>query len=160
MKKPILMSAAQTLTTDLDSLNRLKPDALKERWRTWFGAEPPDRLRRDLLIQALAYRMQERSFGGLKAATRRLLERIAGEARAHRSITVQAKRRVTAGAVLIRDWHGTRHQVTAVADGFLFQGKRYHSLSRIAREITGVRWSGPLFFGLKETPKEPQDGVR
>lgn len=160
MKNSISQGDVKTLATNLDSLRSLKPDELTDRWRDLFGSEPPDRLRRDLLIQALAYRIQEQTLGGLKAATRRLLERIAGDARARRPIAVEAKRPVTAGAVLIRDWHGTRHQVTAVKDGFMFQGRRFQSLSKIATEITGARWSGPLFFGLKHSGKEQQDGAR
>jgi hypothetical protein len=96
----------------------------------------------------------------LKAATRRLLQHIAGEARARRPIAVAAKRPVSAGAVLIRDWHGTRHQVTVLKDGFIYQGRRFQSLSKIASEITGARWSGPLFFGLKQLSREQQDGTR
>jgi hypothetical protein len=58
------------------------------------------------------------------------------------------------GTVLIREWHGTKHQVTVLKDGFLYRAKRFGSLSRIARAITGSRWSGPLFFGLKSSRKE------
>ena len=64
------------------------------------------------------------------------------------------KIRVNAGTVLIREWHGTKHQVTVLKDGFLFRAKRFRSLSQIARAITGSRWSGPLFFGLKAARKE------
>jgi len=59
----------------------------------------------------------------------------------------------------MREWHGTRHQVTVLKDGFMFGGKHFRSLSRIAREITGTRWSGPLFFGLKNSGQEQPDGA-
>jgi DUF2924 family protein len=65
-----------------------------------------------------------------------------------------------AGAVLIREWHGTKHQVTALKEGFMFRGKRFQSLSKIASEITGTRWSGPLFFGPRNSRQEQQDGAR
>ena len=107
------------------------------------------------MVQAIAYRLQEQALGGLKPATRRLLERIAGHAAARRPVsTAPAKMRVSAGTVLIREWHGTKHQVTVLKDGFLYHTKHYRSLSPIARAITGSCWSGPLFFGLKPSRKE------
>jgi hypothetical protein len=111
------------------------------------------------MIQALAYRLQEQALGGLKPATRRLLRSIASNAETRRPIGTHAERRIEAGAVLIREWHGIKHQVTAVKDGFIFQGKRFQSLSRIAGEITGTRWSGPLFFGLKNSRQEEERGA-
>jgi hypothetical protein len=119
----------------------------------------PARLRRSLIIQALAYRLQERAFGGLKPATRRLLETAAGRASEHRTAKLQTRRSARTGTVLVREWHGSKHQVTVLKDGFMFKGKHFESLSKIAREITGTRWSGPLFFGLKSR-QEHQDGAR
>ena len=85
--------------------------------------------------------MQERALGGLSAATRRLLCEEGGKA---------ARRRVIRpGTVLIREWHGVAHQVTVGEGGVLYRGERYHSLSEVARLITGTRWSGLRFFGLK-----------
>ena len=69
-------------------------------------------------------------------------------------------RKITPGSVLIREWRGTSHQVTVLEDGVLFRGKRHRSLSEVARKITGSRWSGPLFFGLKAPVKENHDGTR
>jgi hypothetical protein len=120
-----------------------------------FGADPPPKLRSSLLVQAIAYRLQEKALGGLKPATLRLLERIADDAAAGRQVsTTPEKIRVSTGTVLIREWHGTEHQVTVLKDGFLYRAKRFRALSRIARAITGSRWSGPLFFGLKSSRKE------
>ncbi len=90
-----------------------------------FGSDPPARLRRPLLIQALAYRLQEKAFGGLRPATRRVLESLAGDPNARRPVIVRAKAGVRTGAVLIREWHGIKHQVTALKDGFMFRGKRF-----------------------------------
>jgi hypothetical protein len=67
---------------------------------------------------------------------------------------------VRPGAVLVREWHGIHHQVNVLEKGFQFRGKRYRSLSEVAREITGTRWSGPLFFGLKRWQEEGRDGAR
>jgi hypothetical protein len=120
-----------------------------------FGADPPPKLRSSLLVQGIAYRLQEKAFGGLKPATLRLLERIADDAAARQQVsTTPEKIRVSTGTVLIREWRGTKHRVTVLKDGFLYRAKRFHSLSEIARTITDSRWSGPLFFGLKSSRKE------
>jgi hypothetical protein len=138
----------------LEQLGALNPAELREQWQSLFGADPPPKLRSSLLIQAIAYRLQERALGGLKPATVRFLERIADDAAARRRVSPNpAKIRVTAGTTLIR-WHGTKHQVTVLKDGFLYRAKHFRSLSLIARTITGSRWSGPLFFGLKSPRKE------
>jgi DUF2924 family protein len=108
----------------------------------------PPRVSGELLIKALAHRLQEKALGGLKPATRRLLESW-GRKNAEPSLPTQpVKTRLKAGTVLAREWHGTTHRVTVIDDGYRFDSKRYRSLSEIARTITGSRWSGPLFFGL------------
>jgi Protein of unknown function (DUF2924) len=160
MKNSTFRSDVKTFAASLDRLCVLQTDELVEQWRELFRSEPPNRLRRRVMIHALAYRLQERALGGLKPATRRQLERIASDAGARRPIAVDSKRLAKRGAVLIREWHGTKHQVTALKEGFMFQGKRFQSLSKIASEITGTRWSGPLFFGLKNSRQEHQDGAR
>jgi hypothetical protein len=145
----------QKLASQLEQLRELNPEGLREQWQSLFGADPPPKLRSSLLVQAIAYRLQEKALGGLKPATLRLLERIADDAAAGRQVsTTPEKIRVSTGTVLIREWHGTKHQVTVLKDGFLYRAKRFGSLSRIARAITGSRWSGPLFFGLKSSRKE------
>ncbi len=145
----------KTLISELERLRELNPEELHEQWRMLFGTDPPPRLRSTLLVQAIAYRLQEKALGGLKPVTVRLLERIADAAAARRQVsTTREKIRASAGTVLIRDWHGTQHQVTVLKDGFLYRAKRFRSLSQIARAITGSRWSGPLFFGLKSSRKE------
>jgi hypothetical protein len=145
----------QKLTAQLERLPALNPEELRSQWQALFGADPPAKLRSSLLIQGIAYRLQEKTLGGLKPATVRLLERIADDAAVRREFTpTPEKIRVSAGTVLIREWHGKKHQVTVLEEGFLYRAKRFHSLSQIARTITGSRWSGPLFFGLKSARKE------
>jgi hypothetical protein len=145
----------QKLASQLDRLHELDTEELREQWQTLFGADPPSKLRSSLMIQGIAYRLQEKALGGLKPVTLRLLERIADDAAARRQVSIAPEKiRVSAGTVLIREWHGTKHQVTVARDGFLYRAKRFHSLSQIARMITGSRWSGPLFFGLKSSRKE------
>jgi hypothetical protein len=159
MKSTISRKENDRSLNELDSLRALKPDQLAERWRGLYGTAMPARLRRSLIIQALAYRLQEKAFGGLKPATRRLLETAAGRASEHRTAKSRTRRLAQTGTVLVREWHGTKHQVTMLKDGFMFKGRRFESLSKIAREVTGTRWSGPLFFGLKSR-REHQDGAR
>jgi len=160
MKHSISPNDPKGLAVNMENLCALKPDELAERWRSLFGSDPPARLRRPLLIQALAYRLQEKAFRGLKPATRRVLESLTGDANARRPVIAYSTARVRTGAILIREWHGTKHLVTALKDGFMFRGKRFQSLSKIASEITGTRWSGPLFFGLKTSRSEEQYGTR
>jgi len=159
MKNSIAKGDLKGLAAALDAISSLGPKELDAQWKALYGSDPPDRLRRPLMIQALAYRLQEQALGGLKPATRRLLRSIAGDAGTRRPIATPAQRPIAAGAILIREWHGTKHQVTALKDGFMFRGKRFQSLSKIAGEITGTRWSGPLFFGLKSSRQEEEHGA-
>ena len=149
------------LSGELASLPALGPEQLKERWRTLYSTEPPPRISEDLLRRAVAYRLQERALGGLKPATRRLLQRVAEDGRSRRSASSSMRaRKLRSGAVLIREWRGTSHHVTVLDDGVLFRGERHRSLSEVARKITGNRWSGPLFFGLRAPVQENHDGTR
>ena len=123
---------------------------LKAQWRDLFDSEPPPFNRR-YLESRLAYRIQELSLGGLKPETIRRLERLGegldGGDRKKRSIRADAVPIV--GTRLIREWQGVEHLVTVTAHGFEWQGRPYKSLSAIARAITGTRWNGWVFFGLK-----------
>jgi hypothetical protein len=125
MKNSIPKGDAKGLGAALDALSLLDPQELNARWKALYGSDPPDRLRRPLMIQALAYRLQEQALGGLKPATRRLLANVAGCGETRRPVATDSQRPVKAGAVLIREWHGTKHQVTALKDGFMFRGKRF-----------------------------------
>ena len=158
MRNSIAIPDPKDLPRALAELSSLDSRKLNDRWRALYGGDPPARLRHNLMIQALAYRLQEKALGGLKPATRRLLQRIAGDARAGRRIAIEPKLQVKPGAVLIREWHGTKHQVTVLKDAFEFRGKRFQSLSKVAFEITHSHWSGPLFFGLKKSRKEKKNG--
>jgi hypothetical protein len=141
------------LAKQLADLDGLDGKGLRERWRKLYGAQPPPGLNPALLVQAIAHRLQEKTLGGLKPSTRRLLQRIAMDAKARRATLATSTPRLKPGAVLLREWHGVTHQVTVLADGVRFRGKYYRSLSQVARMITGSRWSGPLFFGLRRAGK-------
>lgn len=106
------------------------------------------RLSRDLLIRSILYKLQERALGGLsKSILRKLsqtgIETATGKRGSVPSIALKP------GTRLVREWHGTTHTVVIHADGVEWKGQRYPSLSVVARQITGARWSGPRFFGLK-----------
>jgi hypothetical protein len=133
---------AAAIEAEIAHLRSLALDALRRRWRAVFGRTPPARLGRDLLGRMIAWRLQERAFGGLDRESLRFLDSLARHGGSPR-------RRLKPGTVLIRDYHGQRHTVTVAADGFNWQGATYASLSAIARAITGTAWSGPRFFALR-----------
>jgi hypothetical protein len=124
---------------------------LKKQWRELFDSEPPP-FNRPYLQSRLAYRIQELTYGGLKPETIRRLERLGEELdggdKRKRGIRANLDRPIT-GTRLLREWQGVEQIVTVTADGFAWQGRPYRSLSAIARAITGTRWNGWVFFGLK-----------
>jgi Protein of unknown function (DUF2924) len=158
MKRKIPASPSG-LVSEIEILPEATSTNLKERWRALYRTEPPRCISRDLLIRALAYRIQEKALGGLKPSVRRLLTRVAAEVSAGRTIQVVSEPRLKPGTVLLREWHGTQHQVILREDGIVFNGQRYKSLSQVARRITGTKWSGPLFFGLKAKRQEQNNGT-
>jgi hypothetical protein len=147
----------EDLAREVTQVVRLDAENLRERWIAVFGTEPSPRLGRSFMIRALVYRLQERASGGLKPVTQRLLDRIVGEGS---KITRERipKSRASAGTVLIREWRGVSHRVTVLDQDVVYRGRRYKTLSEVARAITGTHWSGPLFFGLKRRAKEVADG--
>jgi len=151
IKREIRGKDRERLAQEIAGLTGLSVKELKDRWRTLYGAEPHQRMSRELLTSAIAYRSQELAFGGLKPSTRRLLERVAESASSRQSMRAVPVRKTPRGTVLIREWQGVSHQVTVVDDAVVYREQRYGSLSEVARVITCSRWSGPLFFGLKSS---------
>jgi hypothetical protein len=107
----------QKLSAELALLKSLDVDQLRARWKILYETQAPTRFSRDLLMRAVAYRMQERVLGGLKPATRRLFKRVSQDARARRPISVAPVRKLAPGALLIRQWGGAKHQVTVLEGG-------------------------------------------
>jgi Protein of unknown function (DUF2924) len=107
-------------------------------------------MKRDLLLRALAYELQVKAFGGLDRDTARLLDRLARADNPGAVLASLRQRRLKPGTLLVREWEGEIHRVVVAEDGFLWREQRYESLSVIARLITGTRWNGPRFFGLRE----------
>jgi len=134
----------------LAALKTTATPELKQQWRDLFGAEPPPYNRR-FLESRLGYRIQELAYGGLKPETLARLERL-GEQFDGGKVAVRRIRgddKPIAGTRLIREFQGVEHTVTVLQDGYEYQGRPYQSLSAIARAITGTRWNGWVFFGLK-----------
>jgi Protein of unknown function (DUF2924) len=150
MKSTFSASNSESLTGGIAALAGASRADLTSRWRVLYETEPPRRISRELLKRALAYRLQELALGGLKPATLRLLAKVAADASARRPIALSSAPILAPGSVLLRNWHGTEHQVIVREHGVEFQGRQYKSLSQVAGRITGSKWSGPLFFGLKQ----------
>ena len=143
----MMTTVAKGVERELAALAELNRTALLERWRRAFGRDAPPRLSRALMEKAIAYDVQVKAFGGLSSRTRRAL-RAAAKADGRSSLGNLPSR----GTRLVREWHGARHEVEVLEDGYLWRGARHRSLSAIARAITGTRWSGPRFFGLVARP--------
>lgn len=139
---------AAAIEAEVERLRSMPIVELRARWRAKFKSEPPKAFGPDLLRRSIAYKIQEDAYGGLDRATARLLKQLM-EQFAKSNGRIVLPRRIKPGSVLIREWKGERHQVTVLEDGFAYQGKPYESLSYIARLITGTRWNGPKFFGLR-----------
>ena len=152
------MAGSKDLKNELAQLAAgLSRPALQESWRLVYGSDPPEQISRQLLIQAIAHRMQVKALGGLSFPARRALERASEEVGSKRG-TNSYKQNTDSAMVLVRVWHGVSHQVTTLKDSVEYRGKRYRSLSEVARKITGARWSGPRFFGLR--PPEENRAAR
>ena len=123
---------------------------LKQLWRELHDREPPS-FNRNYLVKRLAYRIQELAYGGLSARAEAKLDRLIAEEdlRVKGKLPVRKDDRPIAGTRLIREWQGVEHAVAVLVDGYEYQGRPYKSLSAIARAITGTRWNGPLFWGLR-----------
>lgn len=138
------------LATELAGFPELGRGELIERWKALYGNTPPKNISRQLIVRAIAYKMQEKTYGGLKPATKKFLAKIVEDLKAGKEQpSAPSPAVIKPGTRLLREWHGKTYEVEVIADGVLFNGKRYRSLSEVARVITGVKWSGPLFFGLK-----------
>jgi hypothetical protein len=140
---------ASRLSERLVAWAELSLGDLRLEWRRLFRADPP-RLSRDIMIRAVAYRLEEMADGGASKATLRQLATLAAEFETGGTIAPSPSPKIKPGSRLVREWHGRTHTVSVTDDGFEFQGKPYRSLTKIAHDITGARWSGPRFFGLTQ----------
>jgi Protein of unknown function (DUF2924) len=134
---------------ELDRLPTTPIAELRKRYRGLFRTEPPKAFGPDLLRRSIAHRIQEKAYGGLSASTRRLLNQLVKAAMAKPHGRLEIPRRIKPGSELVRTWDGKTHRVMVIADGFAYEGETFASLSEIASEITGTKWNGPRFFGLR-----------
>lgn len=144
------------LSQRLDALMDLSLYDLRQQWRRLYRMQPPARLSRDLLTRGIAYRLQEQQLGGLPKAVRRRLA-AADPAFARPGAGRSAPLTIKPGTRLVRQWRGVTHIVLVGTDHVEWNGQCYRSLSEVARAITGARWSGPRFFGLRQRMGATED---
>ena len=143
---------ALSIVQALAELRASSTTQLRQKWRELFATEPP-LYNRKFLESRLAYRIQELALGGLRPETLKRLEALSRNFSETNPIMRRIRRdqKPIAGTRLIREWRGVEHTVTVMQDGYEFMGTPYKSLSSVARAITGTRWNGWIFFGLKNT---------
>jgi hypothetical protein len=139
-KQPAKKPAAIDLEAELARIAAMNINELRSLWREREGREAPRGFSKDLTARALAYAIQEEQLGGLSPELKKLLV----------NPDAEPPRRIKAGSVIVREYAGARHEVFVIEGGFSWQGRTYPSLSAIAKEITGTRWNGPRFFGLRD----------
>jgi hypothetical protein len=133
----------------LASLPDLSKTELRDLWKQVFTTTAPHQLRRDFMIPILAYRIQEQAYGSISTGSRNRLRRLVRAFEINPDSAIPSTRGLKPGTRLVRQWQDQVHLVNVEEKGFEYNGIRYQSLSEIARSITGTRWSGPLFFGIK-----------
>ena len=138
-----------TLDDELTALPSLSAQELRSKWQDLRCGEPMAPASRDLMIREIAYRLQERAHGGLAPAVKRRLRALGAEFEANGAGALVLGPLLKPGTRLLREWGGRTHSVIVLENGFEYEGERYQSLTQIARLITGARWSGPRFFGLR-----------
>lgn len=146
----------EALDVEIARLRDLDVDRLRSRWHIVCGRPAPPYLPRHLLFRILAYRLQADRWGDLDAESKRLLDRSGSPEQAGQSAVAQSRQttELRPGTVLGREWNGRTHRVAVLAEGFAWNGQIYPSLSKIALAITGTRWNGPRFFGLRDKPRK------
>ena len=149
------MSKANKISLEIERISNLSCPDLAAEWQADFGRSPPRHASRGFLVGNLAWHQQVECLGGVPKGTKRRLAKLAAVFDRDGSYRPPlAGPNIRPGTRLVREWQGEGHEVTVDDDGFVWRGRRYKSLSAIAREITGTRWSGPAFFGLKGTTKK------
>jgi hypothetical protein len=153
---------------ELDRLAAMPIAQLRVRYREVFRTDPPKAFGPDLLRRSIARRIQEKAYGGLSRSTQRLLDQAMKAFAAKPNGKIVLPRRIKPGSVLVRQWKGRSHRVMVLADGFSYEGDVYSNLSEIAVLITGTKWNGPRFFGLRSKTQgsdepaapDPSDGAK
>ena len=149
-----------SLSTQLGSLPSMSKSTLSVLWQQLFQSSPPHQLRRQLMVRLLAYKLQEQAFRGLSPGVRQRLRQMARALDKDPGAEISTAPAFKPGTRLIRQWRDQTHVVTVKERGYEYQGSHYQSLSEVARLITGTRWSGPLFFGLKSSRAKTPASLR
>ena len=152
-------STKTSIEDEIAHLRGLDLEGLRARWQSVFQRQAPAHLARHLLIAVIAYRLQVDRFGDLDHATKQVLDRTIakepGSGMYDRLAGLDQKRtELTPGTMLVREWDRQSQRVMVMADGFAWNGQTYDSLSKVAFAITGTRWNGPRFFGLRDKDKD------
>jgi hypothetical protein len=137
------------LTEQLKRIHTIDKASLRALWQELFERPAEETPRREVMLPILAYRLQEKAFGGLRPKARNELRKVAEELHAEPKPRTFPRRQLKPGTYLVREWQGKTHRVNVTAKGFEHDGTTFSSLSHVARHITGTQWSGPLFFGLR-----------
>jgi hypothetical protein len=158
--EPVRMNAGPSdasVVAQLAALRKMSVVELKQRWETLFGTPAPNNSRSYLEVR-LGNRIQELMLGGLSRDTRRVLDLLVKELEGKnaRKAIMTDPRKPIPGTRLLREWDGAEHSVTVLRDGFDWQGRKFKSLSAVARAITGTQWNGYRFFGLREAGRDPR----
>jgi hypothetical protein len=158
-------STNASIGDEIAHLRGLDLKGLRSRWQGVFQRPSPEHLPRHLLFGIIAYRVQADRFGDLDHETRQVLDRTdskeIGAAVSARLVSFDQKRtELTPGTVLVREWDRRSQRVMVMADGFAWNGQSYDSLSKVAFAITGTKWNGPRFFGLRDKEDRPAVGTR
>lgn len=143
------MKSDPAVEAELDRLPATPIVELRKRYRELFRADPPKAFGPDLLRRSIAHSIQERAYGGLSQSTKRLLDQMVKAASSKSNGRLELPQRIKPGSELVRTWKGKTYRVVVLADGFAHNGKTFSSLSEIASTITGTKWNGPRFFGLR-----------
>lgn len=142
---------SDNLALEIEALERLSLDELRAAWRQKLKSEPPRVQAREFLLSLLAWKLQAARYGGLGPDTQRRLNRLTREMANSPDFKLKMPVLVQPGSRLVREWRGVTHTVDVVNGGFVWEGKTYKTLTKIARAITGTAWSGPRFFGIEDT---------
>ena len=149
----------RAIDDELERLTGALIKDLRERWKDLFVSDPPKAFGPDLLRRAIAQKIQEQAYGGLNPSAQRELNHIIKLHSSKSGPKTELPRRIKPGAIVLREWKGQTHRVTVLSKGFYYDAETYQSLSEVARAITGTRWNGPKFFGLRKPEPSKTKGA-
>ena len=148
------VARAEGIDQEIERIERLPVAAVRDLWRRRLRGDPPQVQSADVLRRILIWKLQVQAFGGLDAETVAAIKRLSRVQADGQLAVIAPKPQLRPGAVLVREWRGVELRVLVLDQGFEHRGKRYQSLSEVARAIAGTRWSGPRFFGLEALPEK------